>query len=257
MVYTCVGIPLLIGLLTDNFGSALSVSLGDLVIFYMPANSNVESIMTKLLVCSFGFMFSYGIGITFSFHPILSCIVFGIFSAVIHWVLLFFKTKPPGSFFFIMLASMASGLAFNSGKIPERIGLVAMGTLLACFLALVCSLILKKTKVINKSGENINKVKTNKDADYVEAIIIGIFMLCSMLIGYIFELKNPYWISISCIAVMQGATAFHIWRRGLYRIIGTVTGDAIRLGDFIKVKSTCGTMHSHHRTTVYNRIYGN
>src|SRR5690606_604359 len=29
---------------------------------------------------------------------------------------------------------------------------------------------------------------------------------------------------ISCIAVMQGATALHIWRRGFYRILGTVLG---------------------------------
>lgn len=220
----CVGIPLFVGLLIDDFSSALSVSLGGLVILYMPTDSNFISRMAKLLMCSFGFMVSYGIGITFSFNPVVSCIAFGIFSAVIHWILLFFKIRPPGNFFFIMLASVASGIPFNIGQIPAGIGLVAMGTILACFLALVCSLILKKPDIIQESRDILNKVSAKKDTDYVEAFIVGFFMFCSMLIGHVFEFQNPYWIPISCIAVMQGATAFHIWRRGFYRIIGTILG---------------------------------
>lgn len=232
----CVGIPLFVGLIIGNFSSALSVSLGGLVILYMPSNSNFVGSMTKLLLCSFGFMISYGIGVTFSFNPIISCITFGVFSAVIHWVLLLFRVKPPGSFFFIMLASMASGLPFNIGLIPEKIGLVAMGSLLACFLALICNLILKKPDLIKESKEIINEVIIKKDSDYVEAFIVGIFMFCSMLIGHVLEFKNPYWIPISCLAVMQGATTFHIWRRGGYRILGTALGMVLCWGILLVLK---------------------
>ena len=220
----CVGIPLIIGLLLNEFPSALTVSLGGLVILYLPTNSNFVGRMAKLLICSFGFMVSYGIGITFSFNPIVSCIVFGVFSAIVHWISLFFKVSPPGNFFFIMIASMASSIPFNIGHLPEKIGLIAMGTILACFLGLVYSLIKKKPDLLKETTDMLQVVSIKKHADYVEAFIVGFFMFCSLLIGHLLELKNPYWIPISCIAVMQGATAHHIWRRGFYRILGTVSG---------------------------------
>lgn len=220
----CVGIPLIIGLLYDNFQSALTVSLAGIVILYMPTNSNFVGRMAKLLVCSFGFMVSYGIGITFSFNLIVSCIVFGVFSAIVHWNSLFFKIKPPGNFFFIMITSMASSIPFNAGQIPEKIGLIAMGTILACFLALIYSLIKKKPDLIKETTDMLQVVSVKKYTDYVEAFIVGFFMFCSLLIGHLLELKNPYWIPISCIAVMQGATVHHMWRRGFYRILGTVLG---------------------------------
>lgn len=220
----CVGIPLIIGLLIDDLTSGLTASLAGLVILYMPINSNFVGRMAKLLLCSFGFMVSYGIGITFSFNFLVSCIVFGVFSAIVHWITLLFKINPPGNFFFIMIASMASGIPFNLGQIPEKIGLIAMGTILACFLALVYSLIKKKPDIIKETSDILQVVSIKKYTDYVEAFIVGFFMFCSLLLGHLLELNNPYWIPISCIAVMQGATALHIWRRGFYRILGTVLG---------------------------------
>ena len=35
--------------------------------------------------------------------------------------------------------------------------------------------------------------------------LIGLVMGSSLLIAYLLKLDNPYWIPISCIAVMQGA----------------------------------------------------
>ncbi len=236
----CVGTPLFIGLLLEEFASALTVSLAGLVILYMPTHSNSVARMATLLICSFGFMVSYGLGVTFSFNPIISSVSFGIFSIIIHWISLLFKVKAPGNFFFIMLASMASGLPFSLEQIPQRIGLIAMGTMLACFFALVYSLIIKKPNILNETKYILDNVSLQKEANYVEAFIVGVFMFLSLLIGHLFALKNPYWIPISCLAVMQGATTYHIWRRGLYRIIGTVLGMALCWLILTNIKSPLG-----------------
>ncbi|HET7733046.1 MAG TPA: hypothetical protein VFK73_04335, partial [Paludibacter sp.] len=71
----CVGIPLLVGLYFDNLKSGLVASMAGLVILYLPAWSTIANRMTMLLVCSFVFMISYGIGISFSFDPIISAVV--------------------------------------------------------------------------------------------------------------------------------------------------------------------------------------
>lgn len=220
----CVGIPMFVGYIIDAFSSALTVSFAGLVILYMPINSNFVARMSKMLICSFAFLVSYGIGIVFSFNPIISCIVFGVFSAIIHWLSLWLRMGPPGNFFFIMFMALASGMPFDLEKIPERIGLVSIGTMLACFLALVYSLIIRKPDIIKETSGLLKEIRFQKDTDYAESFIVGVFMFCSLLIGHLSGLDKPYWIPISCLAVMQGATTHHIWRRGFYRILGTILG---------------------------------
>jgi MFS family permease len=220
----CVGIPMFVGYGMNMFSSALTVSLAGLVILYMPTNSNFVARMAKMLICSFVFLISFGIGIIFSFNPIISCLVFGIFSIIIHWFSLWLKMSPPGNFFFIMLAALASGIPFNLEKIPEKIGLIAIGTILACFLALTYSLIIRKPDIIKETSGMLKEVHFKKDADYAESFIVGFFMFASLLIGHLCGFNKPYWIPISCLAVMQGATAHHIWRRGFYRVLGTALG---------------------------------
>ena len=49
-------------------------------------------------------------------------------------------------------------------------------------------------------------------------------MFISLELGFLLKINNPYWISVSCLAVMQGATKSHIWQRVIQRIIGTFIG---------------------------------
>lgn len=218
----CVGIPLLTGIYLNQLKPALLSSLAGLVILYIP-NSSLANRMITLLVCSFGFMVSYTVGICFSFHFILSSIVFGIFTFAVHWLALYFKAKPPGSFFFIMIASMASCQPFDPTMISQKIGLVGLGTMTACLLALLYSLLMLKKQPTQTTTLSVTFVR-NKYADVVEALILGLFMMASLLIGHLLKLQNPYWVPISCLAVMQGATLHTIWQRGFHRILGTFIG---------------------------------
>lgn len=218
----CVGIPLLTGLYLNQLKPALLASLAGLVILYIP-NSSLANRMITLLVCSFGFMVSYTIGICFSFNFIVSSLVFGLFTFAVHWLALYFKAKPPGSFFFIMIASMASCQPFDPALIPQKIGLVGLGTMTACLLALFYSLLMLRNQQSNGTNVTMSFIR-NKYADAVEAIILGLFMMASLLIGHVLKLQNPYWVPISCLAVMQGATLHTIWQRGFHRILGTFIG---------------------------------
>lgn len=52
----------------------------------------------------------------------------------------------------------------------------------------------------------------------------GIVMAVSLGVAFLLKIENPYWIPISCLAVMQGRTTRHIWMRGAQRITGTLFG---------------------------------
>ncbi len=49
-------------------------------------------------------------------------------------------------------------------------------------------------------------------------------MSLSLLIGLLLKLDNPYWLPISCAAVIQGVTLQQVWRRTFQRILGTFVG---------------------------------
>lgn len=233
MASLCVGIPMLIGLLTDNFVSSLTVSLGGLVILHLPAKDNIVGRISKMLLCSFGFIIAYLVGITFSFNPYVSCVAFGLFSGCIYFISKMVQLAPPGNFFFIMIAAMASGISFQLNEIPSKIGLVTLGTLLSCFIAFVFSVLIFKPNIQKDVKETLSNIYISKEVDYLEAFIVGFFMFGSFLIAHFLELNNPYWVPISCLAVMQGATTHHIWRRGFYRISGTILGMILCLGILI------------------------
>ncbi|WP_313579098.1 FUSC family protein [Chishuiella sp.] len=224
MASLCVGLPLLIGYFLDNFSASLTVSLGGLVILYLPTEANLLGRVSKLLLCSFGFVFSYLIGIFFSFNYCISYIVFGIFSTIVYIITKKVKLNPPGTFFFILIAAMASGIPFSLGEIPYRIGLMTLGVFFSCFIAFLFSLLFIKSDIKSEAKNILSNIDIQDNIDYLEAIIIGIFMSLSFFIAHMFGLNNPYWVPISCLAVMQGVNAKHIWQRGFYRVLGTTLG---------------------------------
>lgn len=219
-----IGIPLLVGVYFDNMKMGLLASVPGLVVLYVPSSKSLVTRMATMLICSFGFMFCYTLGLFFNGNFLISTLFLGVFSVIIHWVNLYVRTKPPGSFFFILLAALSSNMPHNLKEIPERVGLIAMGTMLSCCLALAYSILIRKKDTKHEPSLMSSLLERNSDQDLIEALIVGGFMFGSMLIGHLLQLQNPYWIPISCLAVMQGVSLYHVWRRVIYRITGTFLG---------------------------------
>ncbi len=120
-----------------------------------------------------------------------------------------------------MIASIASCMPFDLMTIPAKVGLVGMGSMLACILAFFYSLYIVK-KYPPKTETIV--IRKSKYANTIESAIMGIFMGGSLLLGHLLKMDNPYWVPISCAAVMQGVTVHHIWQRSFQRILGTFIG---------------------------------
>jgi len=221
----CVGIPLFCGWYFGSLAMGLQASLGGLVILYYQPNSSFRRRMVTMLVCSLGFVLSLGIGLSFSYNPYVSAIVLGFFAMGIHLVTTYFKIKPPGNFFFIMIASMASCQSYNLELIPAKIGYLFLGTMLACFLAFCHGLLWIKKSPTPETFTT--QVKKRKYVSLIDSMIIGICISFSLTVGHFFEMENPYWIPISCLAILQGISKQHVWERMIHRIVGTFIGIGI------------------------------
>jgi uncharacterized membrane protein (Fun14 family) len=214
------GIPLLIGFFSSRLDYGIQACIGGLVILYLPS-TRLEHRMVTLLLCAFGFILSFALGLAFSFSPYLSAAVLGLYAFAVNWVTNYFRLQSPRNFFFIMLASMGSCMPFDPMNLPVKVGLVALGTMLACVLAFLYSLY-----IVRRYPNKLDAPSPRKRnyTNITESIIIGVFIAISLLVAHVFGLENPYWVPISCLAIMQGVSITHVWRRSFHRISGTFIG---------------------------------
>ncbi len=217
----CVGIPLLLGLLNDNIEAGKLASIGALVILYIQSNKLVNRMMI-LMVCGFGFIFSFAFGVVFSFNTWLTPLMLGLYTFGVHYSLIRLElTRPPGNFFFIMVASIAIALPHNSADIATTIGNFSIGVMIACTIGLLYSILVLRG-VTNKT--DVVVIQKNMYVNITESIIFGAIIGLALLVAFLLELENPYWVPTSCMAVMQGITTKHVWTRAAQRVLGTFIG---------------------------------
>ncbi|MGM5630389.1 FUSC family protein [Apibacter raozihei] len=216
----CVGVPLLSGLFMNQVANGILASISGLVVLYLPQTA-IANRMTTLMICSFGFVVSFFAGLIFSFNPWVASITLGLYASVMYWITKYFRLKPPGYFFFILIASVAICMPFQPDQISAKLGIITMGTISTCMLAFIYSLI-----TLKKYSDRTEIIIVNKSSysNITESIITGLFIGAALMLAYCLNLTNPYWVPVSCAAVMQGSTSKHVWQRSLHRIIGTFIG---------------------------------
>lgn len=217
----CVGIPVLAGYYTGHMQDGKLASMAGLVILYIQSQQ-IARRMIVLMACSFGIMVSFTVGILFGFNPWAASLVLGLHAFTVHLALYYLKMlRPPGNFFFILVASVAVAMPHDLATVAHKIGLVGMGTMLSCTLGLVYSLVtLKKSQ----SSNEVITVSKNRYVNLIESLTFGFIVGFSLLLAYVLKLDSPYWVPTSCAAVMQGISISHVWQRSVQRIAGTFIG---------------------------------
>lgn len=235
----CVGFPVLLGAYFGRFDYGILGSLGGLVFLYLPQGALAQRMVT-LVVCSFGFTVCFTLSLLASFNFWFSAFVLGITGLLIAFICRFYVIPPPGRFFFILVASIASTLPFDLAQVPFQVGVLALGGMSTCLLAFVYSLLVPAKVLGNQSNQSQKrvmktesvKVETPKDIPVMikESIVFGVFVGSSLLLAHFLQLDNPYWVPISCAAIMQGHSFQMVWHRKIHRIVGTAIGMGVAWG---------------------------
>ena len=220
-----IGVPLFIGYFCDNMPFGLLAALGGRTCLYLRHEQPLLARMRSLLLASCGFLIAFAVGLSFSFNPLVSSIALGLWATLVHATVLCFKVKPPGSFFFIMIAAMASSMPFNLSATPERIFIMALGCISTAAISLSYNWMVGRNR--EKPDPIPTPLSIDREAHLSIALIMGLFMFISMLLGFLIRVKNPYWIPISCAAIMQGLSLSYTWQRSFQRVAGTLIGMAL------------------------------
>ncbi|ADZ90577.1 FUSC family protein [Marinomonas mediterranea] len=215
----CVGLPAIIGAALEQFPQGMLASLGAMVVLYMPNTRTAHRIVT-LSLCSFGFIFCFMVGSLSTFVSWLPPFALSLAMFLVVIMSRYYLLPPPGSFFFVLVTTISIAMPFDLPSLPTNIGLLAIGGMTSCVACFVYSLLtgantLPKTEI---------KLDARVNAIVLEALFVSVFVGGSYGIALALQMNNPYWVPISCAAILQGATFRQVWHRKIHRIMGTLVG---------------------------------
>lgn len=213
-------VPLLIGAYLGQMQYAMVVGLGALAFLYT-THTPIYHRMLVLMAASFGLISAFTLGAISHFNFGLVGLVLGMIATLGAAICRYYQLNAPGNFFFIMVATLGAYMPFELTKLPLYSGLVAIGCMYACLLALIYSLVtitkVPIKPVVAHEYKGFSEVVT-------DSVITGMLVGLSVIVATLLGLEKPYWVPISCLAVMQGMTLLGKWTRHLQRIIGTMIG---------------------------------
>ena len=211
-------IPALLGVYFEQMANAILACVGSMVILYIPRTS-IPYRMVTLAVCSFGIVACFTLGLAASFSIYTAGITLLATTLLADFICRYYAIPAPGNFFFVFLTALGCTLPFNLELLPERVGLVALGCMLSCLLAFFYSLSVTlpaPNPIVNSEKKRVQLL--------LQSTVIGVFVGGSYLLAEMIGLEKPYWVPISCAAIMQGANFTLVWQRNIHRVTGTVLG---------------------------------
>lgn len=214
------GTPLLVGAYFGHLAYGLVSSLGGMVFLYLPLSS-LQHRMVWLMACGFGMISCYTLGLlSHLVAPILVPVLIAMAVLVMMCVRLY-SVGPPGGLFFIMSTAIGAYTPLTVEQFPTLVGLNALGCLLAGIVAFFYSLYALR---LSPPQAPAAKAVAGFDVMVLEPVVIGSFAGIALGIAQLLQMDRPYWVPVSCLAVIQGASLRAVWNKQLQRILGTVFG---------------------------------
>jgi len=220
------GLPLMVGAYFGHLDYGLISSLGGLVFLYQP-HTPLSHRMTWLMVCGFGMSACYTLRAIAHFLPLTKAGMLGFIAVLVTMVCRFYRIGPPGSLFFVMAAAIAAYTPGTVDDIPLRVGLLTMGALLASLIAFFYSLYILRLQAPDAVAP---LPPASFDFVVFDSIVIGAFVGLSLAVAQALQLDRPYWVPISCLAVIQGVSVRAVWNRQIHRVLGTAVGMLLAWG---------------------------
>ena len=214
------GLPLVAGAWFGQIGYGLVGSIGGLAFLYLPVTP-LSHRMVVIMACSFGMLACYAFGLASQLVPPLILPTLVCITVLVTMMCRLYNVGPPGSLFFVMVASIGAYSPVAVPEWPRMVGLFALGCMVACLVGFVYSLFMLR-KIPPKPP--YAGPPPAFDFVVVDALIIGLAVGVSLAVAQAFQLEKPYWVPVSCLAVIQGASLRAVWTKQLHRVIGTAAG---------------------------------
>lgn len=223
------GIMLLLGYVSGNMQIGTFGALGAFAFLYylpIPNKQLIKRIFRVGLCMTTGFF----LGAISTFVPWVIPITISLISLAGFIVFRVLHAPRPGAFFIIMVSSMATGTSLDFSGIAAATAYVALGVSASIGVAVIVRIAHRKLSGVEVSIENSSfnerwkHALTHDSRLLLSSIHHACIIFFATYIGMALGLGNPYWVTISCAAVLQGSELIAIFQRNVQRIVGGMVG---------------------------------
>jgi len=214
------GLPVVVGAAFGRMDYGVLSSLAGMVFLYLPETPLVHR-MIWLMSCAFGMVGCFSLGVISHLVPVLMLPFLTFATILVTMLCRFYRVGPPAATFFVMSASVGAFSPTAVLDVPLKVGLFTLGCLLACFVAFFYSVFILR---LRPAAPVPAHPPAGFDAVVLEPVVIGAFVGISLALAQILHLVRPYWVPVSCLAVIQGMSLRAVWTRQIHRILGTGIG---------------------------------
>ncbi len=213
-------LPLFIGAGFGAISQATIASIGAMTLTYMP-RSTLDRRLVTIMAAASGMIACFALGQIAQIMPELRVFSLVLVTFFVTCGCRYYRIAPPSNLFFVIAASIGAYVPGGLEQMPQRLGIFALGCMSAIIVGFFYSW------YITRRREPVDPEPPPKDIageviteSLVFAFIIGLALAMAERLGF----DRPYWVTISCLAVLQGPHLKAVWRRQLQRIIGTMVG---------------------------------
>lgn len=133
----------------------------------------------------------------------------------------------PGPFFIVMVTAMGASTKIPLHRIPIMSSFLLLGVLFSLGFAFLLHLVEKEPLPASKPPKTVKKRINDDPAVVIDSLLYSGFLFFAVYLSMGLQLKNPYWLVVSCASILQGDNLRAMAHRNVQRIFGTIIGLAI------------------------------
>ncbi|MGX7205724.1 FUSC family protein [Enterococcus pingfangensis] len=130
----------------------------------------------------------------------------------------------PGPFFIVMVTALGTSTKIPLAKIPLMSGYFLVGVLFAIAFAFILHFMEKAPLPETQPSITLKSRIADDPAVIIESLFYSAILFFAVYLSMGLRLENPYWLIVSCAAILQGDTLRAMAHRNIQRIFGTIIG---------------------------------
>ena len=213
---------LLLGYVLHDLAIGSFGSLGIFTFLYYQ-NIPIKQLITRLSLVGFFLLLGNFLGMLSTHLSWTAPILVGLVAFLGRLLFRLFKIAKPGVFFIVLVTGMGSSTKIPLESIPKMSFFFLVGILISIVVACLVQKTEKLSPVPVKKMTLQERLYTDP-ASIVDALFYGGILFFAVYLSQSLHLVNPYWLVVSCAAILQGDTLRAMMHRNVQRIFGTTVG---------------------------------
>ncbi|MDT2596218.1 FUSC family protein [Enterococcus dongliensis] len=134
------------------------------------------------------------------------------------------EIAKPGPFFVVMVTAMGTSTKIPLTKIPFMSSYFFIGVIFALIFAFLLHFMEKTPLPVTKTSKSLKTRIIADPAVIIDSLLYSCILFFAVYLSMGLQLENPYWLVVSCAAILQGDTLRAMAHRNVQRIFGTIIG---------------------------------